>query len=115
MEITQSEFEKYLRNISYFLTFGWLIITFAVIVGLVKYKDPKLKAKIKRNDIFNNSMISLNRDDCVYVNIWKPLLCTNLKYMFLSKILDIFLHYIITNSNNNQQSMGCLALNWNAL
>ena len=68
MEITQSEFEKYLRNISYFLTFGWLIITFAVIVGLVKYKDPKLKAKIKRN-IFNNSMISLNRDDCVYVKI----------------------------------------------
>ena len=69
MEITQSEFENYLRNISYFLTFGWLIITFAVIVGLVKYKDPKLKAKIKRNDVFNHSMISLNRDDCVYVNI----------------------------------------------
>ena len=69
MEITQSEFEKYLRNISYFLTFGWLIITFAVIVGLVKYKDPKLKANIKRNDDFNNSMMSLNRDDCVYVNI----------------------------------------------
>ena len=69
MEITQSEFEKYLRNISYFLTFGWLIITFAVIVGLVKYKDPKLKANIQRNDTFNNSKMSLNRDDCVYVNI----------------------------------------------
>ena len=69
MEITESEFEKYLKNISYFLTFEWLIITFAVIVGLVKYKDPKLKAKNKRIDVFNNSLISLNRDDCVYLNI----------------------------------------------
>ena len=69
METTQSEFEKYLRNISYFLTFGWLIITFAVLLWLVKYKDPKKKSKQEKNDDFNASIISLNRDECVYVSV----------------------------------------------
>ena len=59
MEIAQNEFEKYLRNISYFLTFRWLIITFAVILWLVKYKDLKSHSKLKIE----------NRNDFVYVNI----------------------------------------------
>ena len=69
MKITQSEFEEYLRDLSYFLTFGWLIITFAVIMWLVKYKDPKWKSKQDKNDVFNDSNSTLNRDDCVFVNI----------------------------------------------
>ena len=67
METTQSEFEKYLRNISYFLTFGWLIITFAVILWLLKYKDLKKKSQQEKNEDFNDSII--NRDECVYVSV----------------------------------------------
>ena len=69
MEIAQNEFEKYLRNISYFLTFGWLIITFAVILWLVKYKDLKWQSKLEKRDVPNDSIISLNCNDFVYVNI----------------------------------------------
>ena len=69
MEVAQNEFEKYLRNISYFLTFGWLIITFAVILRLVKYRDLKWQSKLEKRDVPNDSIISLNRNDFVYVNI----------------------------------------------
>ena len=69
MEVARNEFEKYLRNISYFLTFGWLIITFAVILCLVKYKDLKWQSKLEKRDVPNDSIISLNRNDFVYVNI----------------------------------------------
>ena len=66
-KITEKDFETYLRTFSYFLTFGWIVIIFAIILWLVKYKDVSQNRK-RKFDLEMN--VDSNRhSDCIFVSI----------------------------------------------